>query len=65
MDYPTRAPEIRLRFLSGAPEKKPQPTSDGGGDSAMVQRDIRVVETEVSFYSLIRCGVFFECSKLF
>lgn len=48
VDYPTRAPEIRLRFLSGAPEKKPQPTSDGGGDSAMVQRDIRVVETEVN-----------------
>lgn len=51
-DYPTRAPEFRIRFLSGIPEKKPQPVSDGGGSSAVVQSDIRLVETEVSFYPL-------------
>lgn len=47
-DYPTRAPEFRIRFLSGIPEKKQQPVSDGGGNSPVVQSDIRLMETEVN-----------------
>lgn len=41
-DYPTCAPEFRVRVLSGT---KPQPVSEGGGNS---QSDLRQLETEVS-----------------
>lgn len=48
-DYPTRAPEFRVRFISGIPEKKPQPVSDGSGNvDAQAQGDIRLLETEVN-----------------
>lgn len=50
-DYPTRASEFRIRFLSGIPEKKPQAVSDGGGNSPVVQSDVRLMETEVSVFS--------------
>ena len=40
-DYPSRAPEFRVRFISALP--------DGIGNSAEhAQGDIRLVETEVS-----------------
>lgn len=41
-DYPTCAPEFRIRVLSGM---KPQPVSEGGGNS---QSDLRSIESEVS-----------------
>ena len=47
-DYPSRAPEFRVRLISGIPEKKPQPVSDGSGSSAVqAPGDVRLLETEV------------------
>ena len=58
-DYPSRAPEFRVRFISGIPEKKPRPVSDGSGNSAeQAQGDIRLVETEVG--SIFFLYLFYE-----
>ena len=58
-DYPSRAPEFRVRFISGIPEKKPQPVSDGSGNSPeQAQGDVRLVETEVG--SIFFLYLFYE-----
>jgi hypothetical protein len=56
-----------VRFISGIPEKKPQPVSDGSGNvDVQAQGDIRLLETEVrlNLSSLFHEVEDYSCSVL-